>query len=428
MVRYLGVVLLTVLTSFYFFPFEFSFLLGINTKMAMAGLGVPLLLVQLAKQHHSVINQEFFVISLFAGMVSLIGLLTTILNGTDDYNYASYIISMWVWASAAYVVVYFIRILHGGVSVKLVCNYLIAVCVAQCLLAYMMNLYAPLKGLVDSFLGGSGFMGKSANRLYGVGASLDVAGTRFAAILIMIVCLLKFTTTSRKKYVKLYLGAFFIVAIIGNMISRTTSVGLVLSLLYLIYNSLVLRISNMSYVLRWLGGICLILLPLLAYAYYADMAFQHNLRFAFEGFFSLWEKGEWETNSNEILKNMYVFPESLKTWIIGDGYFDNPYLTDPYYIGPNWKWGYNDTDVGYSRFIFYFGLLGLITFGIFFYKVMNVCVKRFPAYRMMFFLFLILNFIIWLKVSTDIFLVFAIFLMVSKEEYEYEQRHTLEFI
>lgn len=426
MVRYLGVILLTVLTSFYFFPFEFSFLPGINTKMAMAGLGVLLLLVQLAKQHHSVINREFFVISLFAGMVSLIGLLTTILNGTDDYNYASYIISMWVWTSAAYVVVYFIRILHGGVSVRLVCNYLIAVCVVQCLLAYMMNLYAPLKELVDSFLGGTGFMGKSANRLYGVGASLDVAGTRFSAILIMIVCLLKFTTTtSRKKYVKLYLGAFFIVAIIGNMISRTTSVGLVLSLLYLIYICLILRTSNMSYVLRWLGGICLILLPLLAYAYYTDMAFQHDLRFAFEGFFSLWEKGKWETNSNEILKNMYVFPENLKTWIIGDGYFDNPYLTDPYYIGPNWEWGYNDTDVGYSRFIFYFGVLGLTAFCVFFCKVTSVCVKRFPTYGIMFLLFLILNFIIWFKVSTDIFLVFAIFLMVSEED---EQRHILELI
>lgn len=423
MVRYLGMVLLTILTSFYFFPFEFFFLPGINTKMAMAGFGLLLLPVQLVKQHYSAINQDFFIISLYAGIVSLVGLSAVILNGTDDYSYASYIISMWVWASAAYVVVYFIRILHRDVSVKLICNYLIAVCVMQCLLAYMMNLYAPLKGLVDSFLGGTGFMGKSADRLYGIGASLDVAGTRFAAILIIIVCLLR---TTKKKYVKLYLISFFVVAIIGNMISRTTSVGLVLALLYLAYTCLFLRVnSNMSYVLRWLGGICLVLFPLLIYAYYADVTFQHNLRFAFEGFFSLWEKGKWETNSNEILKNMYVFPENLKTWIIGDGYFEYPYSTDPYYVGPNWKWGYNDTDVGYSRFIFYFGLLGLITFGIFFYKIMNVCVKRFPAYRMMFFLFLILNFIIWLKVSTDIFLVFAIFLMVNEDKYE--QRQALEF-
>lgn len=425
-VRFSGMVLLTILTSLFFFPFEFSFLQGINTKMAIAGVGLPLLLVQLAKKRHFVINREFFILSLFAGIVSLIGLLSTVLNGTEDYNYASYIISMWVWSSAAYVVIHFIRIFHGGVSIILVCNYLIAVCVAQCLLAYIMNLYTPIKDFVDSFLGGTGFMGKNEDRLYGLGASLDVAGTRFAAILIMIVCLLKTTITkSRKKYVKLYIGAFFIVLILGNMISRTTIVGLVLALGYLCYYRLRTK-SNVSYVRRWLGGISLILLPLLIYGYYSDVTFHNNLRFAFEGVFSLWEKGRWETNSNEILKNMYVFPENLKTWIIGDGYFDNPSLTNPNYIGHNWKWNYNDTDVGYSRFIFYFGLLGLISFGLFFYKVMNVCVKRFPSYGVMFFLFLLLNFIIWFKVSTDIFLVFAIFLMVSKEEYEYEERYILE--
>lgn len=424
MVRYLGMVLLTVLTSFYFFPFEFSFLPGINTKMAMAGFGLILLIVQLAKHREYVINRDFFIISLFAGIVSFIGLLSDVLNGTTDYNYASYVISMWVWASAAYVVVHFIRVLHGAVSVRLVCIYLIAVCVVQCLLAYMMDLYEPLKNAVDSFLSGTGFMGKSEDRLYGVGASLDVAGTRFAAILIMIACLLKnIVATPYKKYIGLYAGAFFIVAIIGNMIARTTTVGLVMALLYLAYTCLFARMgSNMSYVVRWLGGISLVLLPLLIYAYYTDMAFQQNLRFAFEGFFSLWEKGEWKTNSNEALKNMYVFPESLKTWIIGDGYFDNPYLTDSYYIGPNWSWDYNDTDVGYSRFIFYFGLLGLIAFCMFFYKVMDVCKKRFPAYGTMFLLFLLLNFLIWFKVSTDIFLVFCIFLMVREEdEREYER-------
>ena len=34
--------------SFYFFPFEFSFLPGINTKMAMAGVGLILLCFNLA--------------------------------------------------------------------------------------------------------------------------------------------------------------------------------------------------------------------------------------------------------------------------------------------------------------------------------------------------------------------------------------------
>ena len=49
-------------------------------------------------------------------------------------------------------------------------------------------------------------------------------------------------------------------------------------------------------------------------------------------------------------------------------------------------------------------------------KTCQVCVKRFWNYRYLFLLILALNFIVWLKVSTDIFLVFAPFLCISKEE------------
>ena len=37
-----------------------------------------------------------------------------------------------------------------------------------------------------------------------------------------------------------------------------------------------------------------------------------HLRFGFEGFFSIYEKGHWETNSNNILKNMVIFPDNMK--------------------------------------------------------------------------------------------------------------------
>lgn len=50
---------------------------------------------------------------------------------------------------------------------------------------------------------------------------------------------------------------------------------------------------------------------------------------------------------------MYVFPDNLKTWIIGDGYFNGPEDSDPYYTGEIWDIGYyKGTDVGYLRFIF----------------------------------------------------------------------------
>ena len=169
-IRFGGMVLMTVLTSFYFFPFEFTFLPGVNTKMAMAGFGLILLAFQLARQRDSLINRDLFQLSLWAGLVSLIGLIAVTWNDTPDYEYASYIVSMWVWLSGAYVVIQSIRKLHGFVSVELVCHYLIVVCVLQCLIAIAMDQYPLLKQFVDNFLGSTGFMGKMENRLYGIGA------------------------------------------------------------------------------------------------------------------------------------------------------------------------------------------------------------------------------------------------------------------
>ena len=121
---------------------------------------------------------------------------------------------------------------------------------------------------------------------------------------------------------------------------------------------------------------------------------------------------------------MIVFPDNFKTWLIGDGYIENPYRRDPYYVGPNYGGYYMGTDIGYLRFIFYFGLIGLVTFISYFFKVARSCAQRFPKYATMFLLVLAINMIVWLKVSTDIFLVFAIFLCISKEDNdEYEKSY-----
>jgi hypothetical protein len=128
------------------------------------------------------------------------------------------------------------------------------------------------------------------------------------------------------------------------------------------------------------------------------------------------EKGEWDVSSNDRLMNMYVFPDNAKTWIIGDGYFDGPSNTDPYYVGPTMTGFYMWTDVGYLRFIFYFGLIGLAAFMFFFIKCGQVCAYKFRNYALLFWLLVLLNFIIWFKVSTDIFVVFALFLCIPQED------------
>lgn len=421
-------VITMVITSFYFFPFEFVFLPGINTKMAMAAVGLVLLGVRMAQSRSAVLNKDFFTLSLWALGVSLAGFVAVVYNDTHDYTYATYAMSMWVWTGAAYVVMELIRKVHGKISVELVAHYLIVVCVLQCILALLIDRIPAFEQAVNSVVSGLGFVELNTldkmNRLYGIGASLDVAGTRFSAILVMIAFLMtRLETQKQNLYLPFYILAVFIIGTVGNMMSRTTTVGLILFIAYLVYNSriYVLKITpEVRNIFGWLAGSLLVLIPILIYLYHTDMDVRNNLRFAFEGFFSLAEEGRWNVHSNEILKNMYVFPDSLKTWFIGDGYFDNPYYSDsePYYVGPKIGGFYMGTDVGYLRFIFYFGLLGLFLFSYFICLSGKVCMQKFKKEKTLFVLLLMLNFIVWFKVSTDIFLVFALFLVCTPENEE----------
>ena len=311
------------------------------------------------------------------------------------------------------------RGLHGRITVALIANYLIGVCVAQCLLALLIDASPWVKDIVNTYIANFDFVQfdklNKSGRLYGIGATLDVSGLRFSAVLLMIANLsLQPNIRKSSKRIIYYLLAFCIITIVGNMMARTTTLGVILAVIYwccaLCYD------KEGRSVLPWLAGIVTFAILITAYLYRVNVEFREDIRFAFEGFFSLAEKGRWDVNSNNILKDMYVFPDNLRTWIIGDGYIENPNSRDPYYTGPVYGGYYMNTDVGYLRFIFYFGLIGLGLFIYFFWRVAQVCVQRFRGYALLFLMILAVNMIGWFKVSTDIFLVFALFLCVPEEE------------
>lgn len=420
--KIMQVLLTLVFTSFFFFPFYFTFLPGINTKMMMAVLGVILLVVKLARNRSAQIDRGIFSVSIWAAFVSLASLLSMVLNNTPDDSYLGYVISMWVWLAAAYFVVNAIKFTHGYVSIEKVCVYLISVGALQCLLAIAVDTIPAVKTFIDSILAGEGFMGKNEDRLYGLGCALDVAGTRFSALLVMIAFLLPKAAQKEKSgfYMALLLSAFCILIGIGSIIGRTTVVGAVLSLVYLFYTCCFKQnISEPARVklVRWVvGGMCIGIVVAVG-LYVSSLQWQQYFRFGFEGFFSLAEKGRWKVHSNTQLANQFIFPDNMWTWIFGDGYMAST-TNDPYYVGKAWAGFYKGTDAGYSRFLFYFGLTGLITFSLFFIKVCQVCADRIKPYRDMFFIFLLINFIVWFKVSTDIFLVFAPFLCLAAAENE----------
>lgn len=429
MIRLIGILLTCIATSFYFFPLYFTFLPAANTKMILAAAGVIVLGVQLVQNQIAArLDKSFLELSMWALAISLMSFFTMTYNGTKDGSFATYFMSMWVWLGGAYMVVSIIRWVHGCVGVELVANYLIAVCTIQCVLAMFFQYNPGIDEAVQSIIGGEAFMGaETGDRLHGIGCALDVAGFKFATVLCMIgYFITKLKGNYRVLIFTIYILCFVIIAVIGNMISRSTIIGVGLVAVYWLY-CLLFQTRKSPFVVSSFIAIA-IFIPIIIALYNSSLIIEKNIRFGFEGFFSLAETGEWQTNSNDILKDMIVFPDNLKTWLIGDAYAANPSDSqgewfDPYYIGPSFHGFYMQTDIGYCRYIFYFGVIGLLLYMGYFLKIYQILAERFPQWKMIFFSILLINFIGWTKVSSDLFVVFAPFLCISKEDDEEIKNH-----
>ncbi len=119
-----------------------------------------------------------------------------------------------------------------------------------------------------------------------------------------------------------------------------------------------------------------------------------------KAFFNWVEKGEWSTGSTDKLnREMWIWPEDQKTWLIGSGLFG--------------LFVYN-TDVGYCRFILYCGLIGFSVFAFLFVYLGLFFSYKVPKYRLLFLIFIALTFVIWLKVATDIFFIYALFFCLDQ--------------
>lgn len=409
--KVLKIILAFVVSWMFFFPVYFTFLPGfINSKMLVAVLGLIALWKDLLGRKAGLVSKQSVVcMFLIATVFSLICFASTVINNTDTKDYVTYVVSMAVWFSAAYASYGMVRYAHGTVSVVLLAKYIIALCVLQGCLSFAFHVSPPIRDFFSQFFNVSETTNKSGVRLFGLGASSDTGGIKYAISLVLAGYLLCRTTIKRKEYLLLILS-FWVIVVLGNMMSRTTTVGALLAIAYIVFCS----IRGRSYeekpyrpFRRFLSvSICLVPFLLIFNRLFPQTS--ELYKFAFEGFYMFFETGEWETSSTNILWEMWrIWPRKLKTWIIGDGLFLDPNDPSLYYMG---------TDVGYARFVFFCGLLGLIVFAVFFVYLRSVLTDRLPQHSELFLLLLILVFAVWIKVTTDIFLIFALLLCVRPED------------
>lgn len=402
--------------SFFLYPAAFTFLQTVNTKMYLAVLGLGFLTMHILRYRTYSLDRSLINTFLIAGLYSVVNLLATDYNGFSDYSYGNYITSALVWLFAAFSCTSIIKWAHGRVDIRLWVYYMAAVSALQCILAMLIDSYEGVKMVVDSVFYISNDFIENSGRLYAIGVMLDPAGTRFAAILILIAYLLSYDKVVRQSQTitSWLVLAYVIIVAMGNIISRTTVTGVAFSFILFIHSSFVGMGSGKEANTKFYKAALIALgiaIPWGVYLYNTSEYFYSQFRFAFEGFFSLVEKGYWETSSNNILATMWKWPTTTEAWLIGYGEFDN------------FRFG---TDIGYCRLILYSGIIGFSIFASMFVYQFFVFTSKYPKRWLLFFLLMSLSFVIWIKVSTDLFQFWAIlYTFAAFDALEEDEEETL---
>lgn len=416
MARIISLFFIATVCSLYYFPVSLRALPSINSKMVVAFAGLLFFIWEHVKYRRHSIRGELFPVLCLGMVYSLWSFFSVVYNSTDDMVFVSYFVSMSVWLGGAYCVIYLLKCRYGYVALDIVFLYVALVCAGQCVLALLIDHIPEFKDVVDVlFVGPDKEYFEHNPRLYGIGAGFDTAGIRLSCALLGIAFLIR----NALGYIKLnfYIVLFLIIGIVGNMISRTTVVGIVVALCYLFLTSSFLSWKRLNVSLNgilWAVGLCigiLILFNVVIYIYNNMPDVRRNLDYGFEGFINWYETGSFSTHSSDLLLNSIgdILPSNAKTWLIGDGYFADPYDPGKFYMG---------TDMGYIRIIFYCGLIGLSVFLMYFICCTYVLCRRERSMNMFFICLFVIQLIVWIKIPTDIFCYYALLLLADKNSSE----------
>lgn len=409
-INHIFMVLLTgLMMSFYFHPTELRALPGYNTKIMLAVFGVAMLIYNIIRTKDYSLSKGLLYSFMIAGAFSFVNYISLIINESDDYSYANYPISALTWIMGAYGAISFIRWTHSKVTVELVVRYLAGGAAFHCILSQLIDRDDSIRNFVTSIFYIADSM-EEMQRLYSFGVGLDPSGVRFAVILVLIAGVLTLSKVVKKStgLMIFYFLCFAIISVFGNIIARTTTVGMGLGLFVFAASTglykFVIKVSRIK-IMRVFGLMLAVGIPIVIYYYNVNSSFHNQIEYGFEGFFSLFESGEFQTSSTDELSTMWVWPQDTQTWLIGSGLFLSKSSDFTYF-----------SDIGYCRFIFYSGLIGITVFGLYFiYNAIYFSI-RYPRYRYIFLLMIVVTFVVWSKVATDIFQLYALFYAFTDEE------------
>lgn len=254
-------------------------------------------------------------------------------------------------------------------------------------------------------------------RLIGLGCFYFGAGAIYGLGLIAIMPFM-LKAKNKQQLIKLIL-LYVYIFIVGIFFARTAMIGCVFSIVYLIFCILIPKMCNKVFLVfrqfiiyLTVFGIALVLI------YTSSPKLQEDygdiIDFGFEAFINLVENGELSTASSDGLTEYHlsIWPQNQKTYYIGD---------------MRWTKGdsyYGDSDVGYVRLLFYFGVPGVMLFLLYQYSIVRISGLIFKERILSFFFFTVFFYalILLIKGYIDVASLIFIYLHYKSLDSKYENR------
>ena len=254
-------------------------------------------------------------------------------------------------------------------------------------------------------------------RLIGLGCFYFGAGAIYGLGLIAIMPFM-LKAKNKQQLIKLIL-LYVYIFIVGIFFARTAMIGCVFSIVYLIFCILIPKMCNKVFLVFRQFIIYLTVFGIaLVFIYTSSPKLQEDygdiIDFGFEAFINLVENGELSTASSDGLTEYHlsIWPQNQKTYYIGD---------------MRWTKGdsyYSDSDVGYVRLLFYFGVPGVILFLLYQYSIVRISGLIFKERILLFFFFTVFFYalILLIKGYIDVASLIFIYLHYKSLDSKYENR------
>jgi hypothetical protein len=356
-----------------------------------------------------VFSKHFLNIYTALFLISFFSLLSLVYNRTRDIEFfVKYPISIGIIIFASYFVNKMISFKNKDENkIPAIMQLFINVVIIQIIIALIMFSFQPARDFLNSIQVTSDQELKVLDetlefRLNGFGSRFFGSGIINGFALILIASIIKFNGQTKIRVFK-YSMVFLFIFIFGMMMARTTIIGVLLAFIILFFPKKEINLNQIKNNVKFFFYLISVPVFIVVCVFYFLPDVRDSLelafKFGFEIFVNYFQSNSIETASTSQMKEMYIWPSFLKTYLIGDGLYSDV-INGTYYM---------QTDIGILRLIYYFGIFGLFSYLFFQFNIVRAAYSRYPKYKIMFFVIFLYCIILNYKGFTDLFFLNILF-------------------